>query len=92
MALTENGTVFQQTLAERIALVRVQLAPIASRAALLDSYRRESLCRLAATALLTGTAADVLEAAYAMRWAELEPEPEPEGTVPGALGLEPVDA
>jgi hypothetical protein len=61
-------------LADRIAMVRAQLAPIRSRRALLDSYRRESLCRLATTAMAVGSAAEVLELAYAMRWLELETE------------------
>jgi len=60
--------------ADRVALVRAQLEPIRSRVALLDSYRRESLCRLAATALGSGSAAEVLDLAYAMRWRELEPD------------------
>ena len=60
-------------LADRVALVRAQLEPIRSRVALLESYRRESLCRLA-TALSAGSAAEVLELAYAMRWLELDPE------------------
>ena len=59
-------------LAERIALVRAQLAPIRSRSALLDSYRRESLCRLAGPAQAPGSALEVLDQAYAMRWLELE--------------------
>ena len=58
-------------LADRVALVRAQLEPIRSRVALQDSYQRESLCRLA-TALTAGSAAEVLELAYAMRWLELE--------------------
>jgi hypothetical protein len=61
-------------LAERVALVRAQLAPIRSRPALLDSYRRESLCRLASPAL-AGSAAEVLDLAYASRWLELESDP-----------------
>jgi hypothetical protein len=61
-------------LADRVALVRAQLAPIRSRRALLDSYRRESLCRLATTAQSPDSAAEVLELAYAMRWMELESE------------------
>ncbi|MGA2513120.1 MAG: hypothetical protein ABSG37_05830 [Candidatus Limnocylindrales bacterium] len=61
-------------LADRVAMVRAQLAPIRSRRALLDSYRRESLCRLATTATASGSAAEVLEMAYAMRWLELEIE------------------
>lgn len=61
-------------LADRVARVRAQLEPIRSRRALLESYRRESLCRLATTAMAAGSAAEVLELAYAMRWAELEPE------------------
>ena len=61
-------------LADRVAMVRAQLEPIRSRRALLDSYRRESLCRLATTAQAPGSAAEVLELAYAMRWLELESE------------------
>jgi hypothetical protein len=59
-------------LAEMIALVRAQLAPIRSRSALLDSYRRESLCRLAGPAQAAGSATEVLDQAYAMRWLELK--------------------
>jgi hypothetical protein len=61
-------------LADRVAMVRAQLEPIRSRRALLESYRRESICRLATSALAAGSAAEVLELAYAMRWLELEPE------------------
>lgn len=61
-------------LADRIAMVRAQLAPIRSRRALLDSYRRESLCRLAGPAQAASSAAEVLDVAYAMRWLELESE------------------
>lgn len=61
-------------LADRVAMVRAQLEPIRSRRALLDSYRRESLCRLATTAQASGSAAEVLDLAYAMRWRELESE------------------
>jgi hypothetical protein len=74
MSAIDTETVMQPAIADRIALVRSQLAPIRSRRALLDSYRRESLYRLATTAQTTGSAADVLEMAYALRWAELEPE------------------
>jgi phosphate transport system protein len=59
-------------LADRVAMVRAQLAPIESRRALLDSYRRESLYRLATTPVASGSAAEVLDLAYAMRWRELE--------------------
>jgi hypothetical protein len=61
-------------LADRIAQVRAQLAPIRSRRALLDSYRRESLCRLTSPAQCAGSAAEVLDLAYAMRWLELDSE------------------
>ena len=61
-------------LAERVALVRAQLEPIRSRLALLESYRRESLCRLATTEFGAGSAAEVLELAYAVRWLELAPD------------------
>ncbi len=66
---TEQAT--PQALAGRIDLVRAQLAPIRSRRALLDSYRRESLCRLVSPAEIAGSAAEVLERAYAIRWLEL---------------------
>jgi hypothetical protein len=62
-------------LADRVAQVRAQLAPIRSRRALLDSYRSESLFRLATTTSASGSAAEVLDLAYAMRWLELETEP-----------------
>ncbi len=65
-------------LAGRVALVRAQLAPIPSRLALLDSYRRESICRLSSPCDID-SAADVLELAYALRWAELEGSPVAEG-------------
>ena len=59
---------------ERVALVRAQLEPIRSRLALIESYRRESLCRLATTEFSAGSAAEVLELAYAVRWLELAPD------------------
>jgi hypothetical protein len=57
-----------------VAAVRAQLQPIRTRRALLDSYRRESLWRISIPALSSGSATEVLELAYAMRWAELEGE------------------
>ena len=77
-------------LADRIAMVRAQLAPIRSRRALLDSYRRESLCRLAGPAQAAGSAAEVLDVAYAMRWLELESEM-PVGELPSDHSFELVD-
>jgi hypothetical protein len=77
-------------LADRIALVRAQLAPIRSRRALLDSYRRESLCRLASPAQPVGSAAEILDLAYAMRWLELESDPSIAESEPG-LSFEMVD-
>jgi hypothetical protein len=59
--------------ADRVALVRAQLEPIRSRRALLDSYRRESLCRLATARGGAGSPAEVLNLAYALRWLELAP-------------------
>lgn len=67
----------QTALAQRIATVRAQLEPIRSRRALLDSYRRESLYRLASGTQASGSAADVLDMAYAMRWRDLEAEGSP---------------
>lgn len=72
MPPVEMESVATPTLADRVALVRAQLQPIRSRVALLESYRRESLCRLATPVLAAGSAAEVLELAYAMRWLELE--------------------
>lgn len=60
--------------ASRVALVQAQLAPITTRRALLDSYRRESLCRLAGSPTCPDSTLDVLEMAYALRWAELDVE------------------
>jgi hypothetical protein len=89
MSAIDTEPVTQPAIAERIALVRSQLAPIRSRRALLDSYRRESLYRLASTAQTAGSAADVLEMAYALRWVELGHEtqaPEPDdGPCSGTL-------
>lgn len=67
----------QPALSDRIAMVRAQLEPIRSRRALIDSYQRESLCRLATTAQASGSAAEVLDLAYAMRWLELEADNTP---------------
>jgi hypothetical protein len=74
MAAVDKEFTTPPALADRVAMVRAQLAPIRSRRALLDSYRRESLCRLASGALASGSAAEVLEMAYATRWLELEKE------------------
>jgi hypothetical protein len=83
---TDLATVMSPS--DRVALVRAQLEPIRSRMALLDSYRRESLCRLATTATASGSAAEVLDLAYAMRWLELETEtPTAESLVASSNGL-----
>ena len=74
MSAVDTESVAEPALADRIAMVRAQLEPIRSRHALLDSYRRESLCRLATTTLASGSASEVLDLAYAMRWLELEAE------------------
>jgi hypothetical protein len=74
MAALDTEFAAPPALADRVAMVRAQLAPIRSRRALLDSYRRESLCRLACGSMASGSAAEVLEIAYAMRWLELETE------------------
>ena len=75
MPLAEMELEAAPSLADRVALVRAQLEPIRSRGALLESYRRESLCRLAATPNAADAAAEVLELAYAMRWLELDSDP-----------------
>jgi hypothetical protein len=62
------------TMVERVAMVRRQLTAIPSRTALLDSYRRESLYRLAYPGQASGSAAEALDMAYALRWIELDPE------------------
>ena len=72
MSAIETAIATPSAKAELVALVRAQLAPIPSRPALLDSYRRESLCRLVPSNPSADAAADVLELAYAARWAELE--------------------
>ena len=74
-------------LADRVAMVRAQLMPIRSRRALLDSYRRESLYRLATTTQVAGSAAEVLELAYGMRWLELESETPAADRLAGNEGL-----
>jgi len=77
MSPIETQISSQPAVADRVALVRAQLAPISSRRALLDSYRRESLCRLASPAQNGGSAGEVLDIAYALRWAELAPDDAP---------------
>jgi hypothetical protein len=72
MAAVDTEIAAQPALSDRIAMIRAQLEPIRSRRALLDSYQRESLCRLATTAQAAGSAAEVLDLAYALRWLELE--------------------
>jgi hypothetical protein len=72
MSAIDTEYAAQPALSDRIATVRAQLEPIRSRTALLDSYRRESLCRLATTAQASGSAAEVLDLAYALRWLELD--------------------
>ncbi len=74
MSAVDTESAAPAALADRVAMVRAQLAPIRTRNALLDSYRRESLCRLATPAPASGSAAEVLDIAYAMRWLELEAE------------------
>ena len=74
MSAVDTEFVAPPALADRVALVRAQLAPIRSRRALLDSYRSESLCRLATASPASGSAAEALDLAYAMRWIELESE------------------
>ncbi len=61
-------------IAARIAAVRAQLQPIPSRSALLDSYRRESICRMAPVEALDTAVASVIEIAYSLRWSELPDE------------------
>jgi hypothetical protein len=58
----------------RVAMVHAQLAPISSRRALLDSYRRESFFRSLTDLVCHGPEVQVLEMAYSLRWAELTPD------------------
>jgi hypothetical protein len=74
MAILDTELTAPPALADRVAMVRAQLEPIRSRRALIDSYRRESLYRLATPAPPSGSAAEVLDLAYALRWLELEAE------------------
>jgi hypothetical protein len=88
MAALDTELAAPPALAERVAMVRAQLAPIRSRRALLDSYRSESLFRLASTSVAPGSAADILDLAYGLRWVELEDEPssaEPQPTCTNGL-------
>lgn len=62
-------------LAERVALVCAQLAPIRSRTALLDSYERESLNRMGGGPDAPNSDSQVLDLAYALRWFELGSAP-----------------
>jgi len=89
MSAVDTEFATRPALADRIAMVRAQLEPIRSRRALLDSYRRESLCRLADTTQASDSAAEVLDLAYAMRWLELEDTSGPES--PAASQNGPVD-
>ena len=72
MSAVDTESAAQPAMSDRLAMIRAQLEPIRSRRALLDSYRRESLCRLATTAQASDSAAEVLDLAYALRWLELE--------------------
>lgn len=83
MSAIDTEAVIQPAIADRIALVRSQLAPIRTRRALVDSYRRESLYRLAGMAPSADSAADVLEMAYALRWVELGHETQVAETADG---------
>jgi len=74
MTILDTELTAPPALADRVAMVRAQLEPIRSRRALLDSYRRESLYRLATPTPASGSAAEVLDLAYALRWLELEVE------------------
>jgi hypothetical protein len=62
------------TPAEMIAGVRAELNQITDRAALLDSYRRESLGRLASGSDRADYETAALDLAYALRWLELTGE------------------
>jgi len=75
MSAVDTELAAQPALSDRVAAIRAQLEPIRSRRALLDSYQRESLCRLATPAPASGSAAEVLDIAYALRWLELEADP-----------------
>ncbi len=63
-----------ERLAVYVAGVRAQLAPIRSRAALLDSYRREALNVLVPITEASDPGSVGLEIAYMLRWLELPEE------------------
>jgi hypothetical protein len=69
----------QATPAEIVAGVRAELSLITDRATLLDSYRRESLGRLASSLDRADYETAALDLAYALRWLELNAEVAPEG-------------
>ena len=77
MSELEIETTAPFPISQMVATVHAQLEPIQTRRALLESYRRESLWRTTIPALLSGSAMDVLELAYALRWAELDTHAEP---------------
>lgn len=56
------------------AAVRERLALIRSRSALIEAYRNELRGRLAGSPSSSGSPAEVLDLAYAMRWWELTNE------------------
>ena len=79
------GKSAQSEVSARLAHVRAQLGPIRSRSALLDSYRRESLYLLAVPTLGSDAEMEILDLAYALRWAELEGDPDPAAPIHGRL-------
>ncbi|HEX7491432.1 MAG TPA: hypothetical protein VF337_06990 [Candidatus Limnocylindrales bacterium] len=76
----------QPTPAEIVAGVRAELNQIRDRAALLDSYRRESLGRLASSSDRADYETAALDLAYALRWLELAEEEAPEGPMLELMG------
>ncbi|HEX7591807.1 MAG TPA: hypothetical protein VF375_07635 [Candidatus Limnocylindrales bacterium] len=74
------------TPADLLAGVRAQVNKITNRAALLDSYRRESLGRLATSLDRTDYETVAMDLAYGLRWLELNEE-----EVPGRPALELLD-
>ena len=74
------------TPAEIVAGVQAELGRITNRAALLDSYRRESLGRLATSSDSADYETVALDLAYSLRWLELNEEADSEGPMIELMG------
>lgn len=66
-----EGAWASKTFQRRVAAVHRQLAPVASRAALVESYGREAARRLVRQRAVGRRSTTALQVAYALRWLEL---------------------